>query len=206
VGVPDAPPFLRGDRVELHAPSEADAAFVHRASVDERLWRTGFTPLPRDHATVAEFLREEANADGRVDFLVRVPEADSQTGVEPGEEADGTDTESADDPEVTRRAGMVSLTDVDYRRSSATVGYWLVPAVQGHGYATEAVGRVLSYAFDTLALHRIEATVDAPNDPSIGVLESLGFTHEGTRRAARVLDGDRVDMHDYGLLVDEWEG
>ncbi len=193
MGVPDAPPFLRGDRVELHAPSEADAAFVHRASVDERLWRTGFTPLPRDRATVAEFLREEANADGRVDFLVRVPEAD------------GTDTESADDPEVTRRAGMVSLTDVDYRRSSATVGYWLVPAAQGHGYATEAVGRVLSYAFDTLALHRIEATVDAPNDPSIGVLESLGFTHEGTRRAARVLDGDRVDMHDYGLLVDEWE-
>lgn len=194
MGVPDAPPFLRGDRVELHAPSEADAAFVHRASVDERLWRTGFTPLPRDRATVAEFLREEANADGRVDFLVRVPEAD------------GTDTESADDPEATRRAGMVSLTDVDYRRSSATVGYWVVPAVQGHGYATEAVGRVLSYAFDTLALHRIEATVDAPNDPSIGVLESLGFTHEGTRRAARVLNGDRVDMHDYGLLVDEWEG
>lgn len=188
-------PFLTDDRVELHAPSEADAAFVHRASVDERLWRTGFTPLPRDRATVAEFLREEANADGRVDFLVRVPEAD------------GTDTESADDPnpEATRRAGMVSLTDVDYRRSSATVGYWLVPAVQGHGYATEAIRRVLSYAFGTLALHRIEATVDAPNDPSIGVLESLGFTHEGTRREARVLDGDRVDMHDYGLLAAEWE-
>jgi Acetyltransferases, including N-acetylases of ribosomal proteins len=101
---------------------------------------------------------------------------------------------------------MVSLTDVDYRRSTAEVGYWLVLATQGHGYATEAVGRLLSYAFDTLDLSRIEATVDAPNDPSVGVLESLGFTHEGTRPEARVFDGERVDVYDYGLLADEWEG
>ena len=62
-------------------------------------------------------------------------------------DADATDEEHA---AATRRAGMVSLTDVNYRRSTAEVGYWLVPATQGRGYAREAVGRLLSYAFDRM--------------------------------------------------------
>ncbi|MEZ3116364.1 GNAT family N-acetyltransferase [Halobaculum sp. MBLA0147] len=244
----DPPPaFLTTERLGLHPPTRADAAFVHRTSLDERVWRTGFTPFPRSREAVAEFLAEGANGDDRVDFLVRVRDGDPGDGFtdaaathaadtvdevasDDGRDGvvsdDGTDgaassdddadgaaaAESADrtddgphpDP-AGRRAGMVSLTDVDYRRSSAEVGYWLAPAAQGHGYATAAVERVLTYAFDTLDLHRIEAEVDAPNDASVGLLESLGFTHEGTRREVRVLDGERVDMHVYGLLAPEWD-
>lgn len=224
----DSPPaFLTTERLGLHPPTRADAAFVHRTSLDERVWRTGFTPFPRSREAVAEFLAEGANGDERVDFLVRVRDDDSGSGagdMEVTHPADGVDEVASDDdtdgaaaadpadqtdggphPDPPgRRAGMVSLTDVDYRRSSAEVGYWLAPAAQGNGYATEAVGRVLTYAVDTLDLHRIEAEVDAPNDPSVGLLESLGFTHEGTRREVRVLDGERVDMHVYGLLAPEW--
>lgn len=201
--------FLTGDRVELHAPTAADAAFVHRVSIDDRVWPTGFTPVPRSRGAVADFLREEANDDGRVDLLVRVPTGDGGevAGADdraPGDDPGTDDDHAPDDDPETRRGGMVSLTDVDYRRSSAEVGYWLAPAVQGHGYATEAVGRVAAYAFDTLGLARLEAHVDAPNEASVGVLESVGFVREGTRREVRRLDGNRVDAHVYGLLAREW--
>jgi RimJ/RimL family protein N-acetyltransferase len=182
--------FLAADRVTLHPPSVEDADFVQRVSLDEQVWRTGFTPFPRDREAVASFLREEANSEDRVDFLVRVQATENSS-----------EDQTADRGE---RAGMVSLTEVDYRRRTAELSYWLAPAFHGEGYATEAAGRVVEYAVETLGLHRIEANVDARNDPSVGLLESLGFTHEGTRREVRRLDGERSDMHVYGLLAPEW--
>jgi signal transduction histidine kinase len=59
---------LAADRVTPYPPSVEDADFVHRVSLDERVWRTGFTPFPRDREAVASFLREEANGEDRVDF------------------------------------------------------------------------------------------------------------------------------------------
>ncbi|MFB6177358.1 MAG: GNAT family N-acetyltransferase [Halobaculum sp.] len=172
------PTFLESERVTLHPLESDDTAFVHRVSNDERVWQTGFTPFPSSRGDIESFVESTANGEDRVDLLVAV---------------DGD------------RAGVVSLTDVDYRRRGAELGYWFAPEFHGEGYASEAARRVVRYAFETLDLARIEAHVDAFNDPSIGLLESVGFTREGTRRAVRVHRGERVDMHTYGLLASEWE-
>jgi ribosomal-protein-alanine N-acetyltransferase len=172
------PTFLESERVTLHPVESDDAAFVHRVSNDENVWRTGFTPFPRSRGDVESFVESTANDDGRIDFLAAV----------------GGD-----------RAGVVSLTDVDYRRSNADLGYWFAPEFHGEGYASEAVRRVVRYAVETLDLARIEAHVDVCNDPSVGLLESVGFVREGTRRSVRPHRGERVDMHTYGLLATEWE-
>jgi RimJ/RimL family protein N-acetyltransferase len=58
----------------------------------------------------------------------------------------------------------------------AEVGYTLAPGQHGNGYATEAVGALVGYAFGTLGLERIHAIADERNAPSIRVAERLGFT------------------------------
>ena len=49
----------------------------------------------------------------------------------------------------------------DYR--SATMGYCLDDAVWGQGFATEAAGAMLQWAFDTLDINRVQAETDTRN-------------------------------------------
>jgi RimJ/RimL family protein N-acetyltransferase len=90
----------------------------------------------------------------------------------------------------------------DYR--SASLGYCLDDAAWGHGYATEAAGAVLQWAFDTLDLNRVQAEADTRNAASGRVLEKLGFVHEGTLREDCVVNGDVSDSWVLGLLRREW--
>lgn len=86
-------------------------------------------------------------------------------------------------------------TGYDLRRS-----YW------GQGVMREAMTAVLSYGFETLGLHRIEAVIDDANTRSKNVLLKLGFTYEGNLRERFVSAKGFEDSYYYGLLVQEWEG
>lgn len=55
------------------------------------------------------------------------------------------------------------------------------PDLWGRGHAFQAASAVLSYAFETLALSRIVADVDEPNEASIRALEKLGMVRTGRR-------------------------
>ena len=55
------------------------------------------------------------------------------------------------------------------------VGYSIVRSVWGQGYATESVRAIISFAFDTLGLTRLQATSLRQNTASRRVLEQLGF-------------------------------
>lgn len=101
--------------------------------------------------------------------------------------------------------GWCALTDwnPDYR--SASLGYCLVEAVWGHGYATEAADAVLRWAFDTLDLNRVQSETDTRNLASARVLEKVGFVREGTLREECVVNGEVSDTWVFGLLRREWE-
>jgi RimJ/RimL family protein N-acetyltransferase len=73
----------------------------------------------------------------------------------------------------------------------------------GKGYATEAVGAMLLWAYNTLDLNRVEAELDTRNNASARVLEKLGFQREGLRREDCVVDGEVSDSWIYGLLRHE---
>ncbi len=53
-------------------------------------------------------------------------------------------------------------------------------------------------------MHKIAANVFAFNEPSQALVESLGFTHEGTNREERFADGEYHDVYRYGVLAREW--
>ena len=88
----------------------------------------------------------------------------------------------------------------------AETGYELRRASWHQVIMSEALRAIVTFAFATMGLSRIEAVVDKGNERSQGILRKLGFTHEGTLRQ-RVFFRHRFwDEHYFGLLKDEWKG
>ena len=100
--------------------------------------------------------------------------------------------------------GWCSLTRWNPEYRSAAMGYCLEEAAWGHGYATEAAGALLSWAFGAWDLNRVQAETDTRNVASARVLEKLGFVREGTLREDCVVDGEVSDSWVYGLLRRQW--
>lgn len=98
----------------------------------------------------------------------------------------------------------LSQFNADFR--SASMGYCYFESSWGKGYATEAAGAVLGWAFGALDLNRVQAEADTRNRGSARVLEKLGFVLEGTLREDCVVNGDVSDSWVYGLLRREWKG
>jgi RimJ/RimL family protein N-acetyltransferase len=74
-----------------------------------------------------------------------------------------------------RLVGDVGLSPADGEPGVIKVGYTMSPAFQRRGYATEAVGALVAYAFDTLGADVVRAYADADNTPSIRVAEKVGM-------------------------------
>ena len=96
----------------------------------------------------------------------------------------------------------VYLFDEGFHR--AECGYELRRAFWRQGIMREALGAMLTFAFDEMGLHRIEAVVDDVNERSKGLLRALGFAHEGTLRQRFFFRERFLDEHYFGLLRDEW--
>jgi len=71
--------------------------------------------------------------------------------------------------------GDVGLSRADGEPGVIKVGYTIAPAFQRLGYATEAIGALASYAFDTLGAEVVRAYASAENEPSIRVAEKVGL-------------------------------
>ncbi len=102
--------------------------------------------------------------------------------------------------------GWCSLSQWNATYRSARLGYCLDDSAWGKGFATEGVGALLLWAFDTLDLNRVQAETDTRNTASSRVLEKLGFVREGTLREDCIVDGEVSDSWVYGLLRRDWKG
>ncbi|WP_128478645.1 GNAT family N-acetyltransferase [Halorussus pelagicus] len=172
----------RGERVTLRTVESEDASFVQRAGTNPEIRY----PLGNPVMTRATH-EERIEDDGDDRFLVCL---------------DGDDADPATDDENVTRIGQVDVVDADYKRPE--LGYWLVPAVHGEGYGTEAVALALDYVFREYDTPAVGAKAFDFNDASRGLLESLGFETEGRCRKYMFVDGDHRDMIQYGLLREEW--
>lgn len=84
------------------------------------------------------------------------------------------------------------------------IGYTLSPGFHGHGIATEAVQKIISFLFNNLQKHHIIASVDPLNSPSFRLLEKLGFRKEAHFKKSLFFKGEWVDDLIYGLLAEDW--
>ena len=101
-------------------------------------------------------------------------EIEEMTGRAPGE-AGGWVQLSVEERESGRLVGDVGLSPADGEPGVIKVGYTMSPAFQGRGYATEAVGALIGYAFDALGVEIVRAYASAENVASIRVAEKVGM-------------------------------
>jgi [ribosomal protein S5]-alanine N-acetyltransferase len=86
---------------------------------------------------------------------------------------------------------------------TGTIGYWVDHERNGQGLATGAVGEMLAYAFDELALHRIEAATLVDNLASQRVLEKNRFEKIGLARSFLRIDDEWRDFLLFQRLVED---
>ncbi|SFC57252.1 ribosomal-protein-serine acetyltransferase [Alkalibacterium subtropicum] len=101
-------------------------------------------------------------------------------------------------------AGEISLKEIDWTIQSGEIGYWLGSAYTGKGIMARAVKSMLAYAFEELALHKVEIWAAEENAKSRRIPERLGFVQEGTRRDDELIGGKYITMIIYGMLENEW--
>ncbi|MFH1064702.1 MAG: GNAT family protein [Candidatus Woesearchaeota archaeon] len=92
-------------------------------------------------------------------------------------------------------AGFITLELNEHPRykHSAIIGYGIHAGYRGRGLATGAVKKLTAYGFGELGLKRISGWCRTFNKASARVLQKAGYTHEGTIRKNKFVDGKYLD-------------
>lgn len=180
--IPEGAQSLEGRGVWLRAPQMSDyAAWAQLRALSREHLRSWEPIWPRDELTRSSFRRRlrhyqrEVREDLGYSYFIFNTEDDL--------------------------VGGVSLSNV--RRGvtqSASLGYWLGLPYVRRGYMSAAVAALLSHAFQTLKLHRVEAASQADNAASIRVLERCGFRVEGHARQYLKINGVWQDHTLFAVL------
>ena len=174
---------LATERLVLRFPTRRDVDAIHAIAANRRVARFMLFPQPyrREHAvSFVKRSRDERRAGVGYHFLaVR-----------------------RDDRAVLGAAALLAVRE-EHRR--AELGYWFGHRYWRHGYASEAVARLLRLGFAELRLHRIYAFTLAGNEPSARLLPRHRFALEGVQRQQYKHRGRWRDLEAWGLLRSEWQ-
>ncbi|MFA5561027.1 MAG: GNAT family protein [Eubacteriales bacterium] len=100
--------------------------------------------------------------------------------------------------------GTCGFVCFDLPNKKAEVGYVINPAYWNRGYATEALRAALSFGFEKLALHRVEARHMVGNEPSAAVMRKCEMRLEGTARQSMFVKNEYKDIVTYAILEQEF--
>ncbi|MGM0896498.1 MAG: GNAT family N-acetyltransferase [Bacillota bacterium] len=89
---------------------------------------------------------------------------------------------------IVHKGDQKIMGDMGFRRSTGNpeeleLGYSIVPAYQGHGYATEMALAIMSWGMKQAGIKRIIASCDNDNQASIRVLEKAGLKKLGEQES-----------------------
>ena len=108
-----------------------------------------------------------------------------------------------DDPQL---IGSIRLVDLDCEHGVGELSFWIGRPFWGSGFATEAGGVVVAWAFEQLDLNRLQAYHMVRNTASARVLAHLHFRPEGILRQRVRKWGVFEDVVICGLTRDDWRG
>ena len=99
--------------------------------------------------------------------------------------------------------GAVGLVAIEREQARAAVGFWTAAWARRRGVAAGAIRLLAPWAFEALALARLQAFAHEENHGSQRTLERVGFTREGILRSYGEVKGERWDMAVFSLLAEE---
>ena len=183
-----APLELTGRRVQLRTLTEADYEEWCEVRSRCREWLVPWEPRPKGAPLPAE---DRPSFSARC--ALRERERQLGTGYGFGIFVNG------------RFAGEITLSSIQRGPfQTGHIGYWIDRDLAGHGYVPEAVVLVLVFAFDTIALHRVEISIIPRNRPSLRVVEKLALRSEGIAQKYLEIDGEWEDHAKFAMTSEEW--
>lgn len=100
--------------------------------------------------------------------------------------------------------GIIGLFRTQHEHFRSELGYMILPQHHGKGYVTEAIATVLSFGFNTINLHSVNAIIDTNNLASARVLEKNGFRKEAHFVEDFFWNNEFSDSAHYGILKREF--
>jgi ribosomal-protein-alanine N-acetyltransferase len=103
-------------------------------------------------------------------------------------------------------AGEMNLSSIQRGPfQNAYVGYWIDEAKAGHSYTPEALVVVCRFAFEELALHRLQISIVPRNKASRRVVDKLAIREEGIAVRYLEINGTWEDHVRYAITAEEWD-
>jgi [ribosomal protein S5]-alanine N-acetyltransferase len=165
--------------VALSAPSPADAGEFIAAARASAPVQQPWVSAPDTAERFAAFLNRAARED-QAAYLIRHPEC----------------------------GGLVGYVNINNivrgALRSGQLGYAGFASHAGRGLMTAGLAAVITDAFASLGLHRLEANIQPDNSRSIALVRRLGFGREGLSPRYLMIDGDWRDHERWAILAENW--
>ena len=100
--------------------------------------------------------------------------------------------------------GIFQVRPLEARFFAADWGFAIGSPFWGTGVFGSSAEMVLSFAFETLGVHRLEARSVVANGRGNGALRKVGAVCEGVLRRSLLKNGEYHDQHLWSILVSEW--
>ena len=173
-------PEIKTARLRLRALAVDDAPAIFRYTSDPEIARFTLWPPHKSEEVTREFLRLFSQPVFLSWAIIVQPE------------------ETA--------TGMVFFHSFSKRHRKAELAFNLARTHWKKGFATEAAGVALAFAFPQLNLNRVEATCMPANLGARRVLEKTGMSYEGRMRRSHLRHDGAHDMDLFSILRDERKG
>ena len=173
---------LEGERIELRRHARENYQLYAQWYGDPEIWHlTSWAPAPLGRSAVERLFEERELSPTDDSFAIHF---------------------KGDDVPI----GVISLMNKSEANASAELSVIVGHQDDRHrGYGTEAIDRLLGYAFEQLGLNRIGLSVFEFNEEAIATYEKLGFVIEGRFRQAIKRRSGFHDAILMSILRSEWE-
>lgn len=165
--------------IVLTHPSPADADEFIAAAIDSKSLHGSWLSAPDTAERFTAFLNRAARED-QASYLIRHAACGGLV-------------------------GYVNINNIDRAAlRSGYLGYGAFRSHTGRGLMTAGLAAVVSDAFTSLGLHRLEANIQPDNSASLNLVKRLGFQREGFSPRYLLIDGQWRDHERWAVLAEDW--
>lgn len=100
--------------------------------------------------------------------------------------------------------GLIQVRQLEPGFATAEWGFAIGQIYWGSGLFERSACLAVTFAFDAIGVHRLEARAAVQNARGNGALRKLGATQEGVLRKSFLHRGEQLDQNLWTILADDW--